>query len=50
MQAHLEHLAPVPVEKQIIRACDWLTEAICFDEKILCLCQDIPAKLQNGPQ
>ena len=50
MQKHLENLPPVPFNQQIIRSCDWIQDSMCFDEKILCICQEIPAKLQDGPQ
>lgn len=50
MQKHLEKLPPVPFDQQITRSCDWVSESLCYDERILCLCQEIPAKLQDGPQ
>ena len=50
MQKHLEKLPPVPFDQQIIRACDWLQESLLYDERILCICQDVPPKLQDGPQ
>jgi len=50
MQRHLEKLPPVPFEQQLIKASDWVKENLCYDEKILCIGQEIPAKLQDGPQ
>ena len=50
MQKHLERLPPVPFDQQIIRACDWIQETLCYDERILCICNEVPAKLQDGPQ
>jgi len=50
MQRHLEKLPPVPFEQQLIKASDWVTDKLCYDEKILCIGQEIPAKLQDGPQ
>ena len=50
MQKHLEKLPPVPFDQQVIKACDWIKESMCYDEKILCIGHEIPAKLQDGPQ
>jgi len=50
MQRHLEKLPPVPFEQQLIKASDWVKGNLCYDEKILCIGQEIPAKLQDGPQ
>lgn len=50
MQQHLENLPPVPFNQQLIKSSDWITQTLCYDEKILLVCHEIPAKLQDGPQ
>ena len=50
MQKHLENLPPIPFDQQLIKASEWVKDSLCFDEKILCIGQEIPAKLQDGPQ
>ena len=50
MQRHLERLPPVPFDKQLLNAGDWVKDALLYDEKLLCIGHEIPAKLQDGPQ
>ena len=50
MQRHLEKLPPVPFEQQLIKASDWVKDKLCYDEKLLCIGHEIPARLQDGPQ
>ena len=50
MQKHLENLPPLSFEDQIIKASEWVKDSLLYDEKILCIGHEIPAKLQDGPQ
>jgi len=50
MQRHLERLPPVPFDKQLLNAGDWVKDNLMYDEKLLCIGHEIPAKLQDGPQ
>ena len=50
MQRHLERLPDLPFDKQLIKAGDWVKDNLLYDEKILCIGHEIPAKLQDGPQ
>lgn len=50
MQKHLENLPPLSFEEQIIKASEWVKDSLLYDEKILCIGHEIPAKLQDGPQ
>ena len=50
MQKHLDKLPPVPFEEQLTKASDWVRDKLTYDQKILCVGHELPARLQDGPQ
>lgn len=50
MQKHLDKLPPVPFEEQLTKASDWVRDKLTYDQKILCIGHELPARLQDGPQ